>query len=93
MESLFIGLLNDLAGKSDFALVDTLQNHLEEFNDTGVIVALDLATYNIQRGRDHGIPGYIYYKSACGFKLASSFADLSDLIPADKIALLQSVYE
>lgn len=93
MESLFIGLLNDLAGKADFSLVDTLQNHLEEFNENGTLVALDLATYNIQRGRDHGIPGYINYRSACNLKPASSFADLADTVSADNIALLASVYE
>jgi hypothetical protein len=94
IESIFMGLLNDHSSKYDLSLVDTLQNHLFEFTDAnGVVIALDLAATNIQRGRDHGFPAYIKYRQACGLRAAKSFQDLSDSIATDKINMLQSVYQ
>ena len=44
--------MNDVSSKYDLSLVDTLQNHLfEVVDDDGVVVAIDLAATNIQRGR------------------------------------------
>jgi len=71
-----------------------VRNQLSRFTDeNGVVVALDLAAYNIQRGRDHGIPAYVKYRSLCGFRQAITFQDLSDTVSSEKIALLQTVYE
>ena len=37
---------------------------------------LDLIALNIQRGRDHGIPGYVEYRRICQVGPSDSFNDL-----------------
>jgi len=40
----------------------------------------DLMSYDIQRGRDNGLPPYNKMRHICGLKKANQFKDLSDLI-------------
>ncbi|MCP9261367.1 Peroxidasin [Dirofilaria immitis] len=41
---------------------------------------LDLAAMIIQMGRDHGIPGYTAFRSACGLERPTNFTDLADIV-------------
>uniref|UniRef100_A0A183H7U6 Peroxidasin n=1 Tax=Onchocerca flexuosa TaxID=387005 RepID=A0A183H7U6_9BILA len=41
---------------------------------------LDLAAMIIQMGRDHGVPGYTAFRSACGLRRPANFSDLADII-------------
>ncbi|VDM57470.1 unnamed protein product [Angiostrongylus costaricensis] len=54
---------------------------------------LDLATINIMRGRDHGVPSYTAHRELCGLGQAFSFIDLSNEMSSSTIEALSSVYE
>jgi len=57
-------------------------------NTTG----FDLLSYDIQRGRDVGLPPYTKLRSLCGLPQVNTFDDLSDYIPSKKINQLKDFY-
>ena len=59
--------------KMDRLFSNQLRNHLFE-GDPGD--ALDLGALNIQRGRDHGLPGYNKFRELCGLFPAAFFSNL-----------------
>ena len=48
-------------------------------------VALDLAALNIQRARDHGLPGYNEYRVLCNLEPLKTFDDLKSVISNENI--------
>jgi peroxidase len=71
----------------DNAFADDIINHLFERKGNEKATAMDLVALNIQRGRDHGVPGYNSYRNACGLKRATEFDDLIDFIPQGNITV------
>ncbi|VVC27285.1 Hypothetical protein CINCED_3A000564 [Cinara cedri] len=52
----------------------------------------DLLSYDIQRGRDNGLPPYNKIRQICGLTKAIKFSDLSDLISLEDIETLKTLY-
>jgi len=67
-------MINEPSQSLDNHFTEELTNHL--FQDTNSSFGMDLVTINIQRGRDHGIPGYNFFRQACGLTRLSSFQQL-----------------
>uniref|UniRef100_A0A3P8VGQ2 Eosinophil peroxidase n=1 Tax=Cynoglossus semilaevis TaxID=244447 RepID=A0A3P8VGQ2_CYNSE len=47
---------------------------------------LDLGSLNLQRGRDHGLPGYSSWRRFCGLSVPSSTSDLADIFGNSTLA-------
>ncbi|XP_056151443.1 thyroid peroxidase [Lampris incognitus] len=47
---------------------------------------MDLAALNLQRGRDHALPGYNDWRAFCGLKLIKSQDDLQDVVRDTRVA-------
>ena len=85
------GILRGLASQSaqtiDAFIVDDVRNFLFGPPGSG---GFDLASLNIQRGRDHGIPHYNALRSMAGLSPVASFGEISS--DASVVAGLASVY-
>jgi len=75
----------------DSSFVEDLRNHL--FESSPGRGGLDLVAVNIQRGRDHGLPGYNKYKEICTGKKAKTWSDLRKSIEPSHIEQLRRVYK
>ena len=64
------GLTIDRCSKMDRFLSSQILDHLFEDRNGD---ALDLAALNIQRGRDHGLPGYNHWRKLCKLTVATTF--------------------
>ena len=68
------GLSSQIAQQVDAKVVDQIRNLL--FGLPGS-PGRDLASLNIQRGRDHGVPSYNHVRVAYGLPAVASFADIT----------------
>jgi len=54
--------------------------------------SFDLVALNVQRGRDHGLPGYADARRDLGLSFPSSFEDLKVLMSNITVTKLQKAY-
>ena len=74
LDYLLKGLASDQQQEVDMHMVDDVRNFL--FGEP-LAGGFDLATLNIQRGRDHGLPDYNTVRSAFGLPKVTSFSQIS----------------
>jgi hypothetical protein len=74
IEPILRGLASQVHEEIDAYLVDAVRNFL--FGPPGA-GGFDLASLNIQRGRDHGLPGYTQARVDLGLAPVGSFADIT----------------
>ena len=90
IDELAEGMVRQTGHRWDNRFVDDIQNHL--FETTGNTGGLDLIALNIQRGRDHGLPGYNAYREICAVGKATNWADFEDFIPSRYVEKLKKTY-
>ncbi|MEM7170413.1 MAG: peroxidase family protein [Pseudomonadota bacterium] len=92
IEPVLRGLAKQVAQNIDPFVIDDVRNFL--FGPPGA-GGFDLASLNIQRGRDHGLPSYNDARRALGMGAAQSFSDISSdpLIQGRLAQAYQSVEE
>lgn len=90
LDPILKGLLSDHAQTVDPWVNGDLHNYL--YRVKGQPHGLDLAAINIQRGRDHGLPGYTAYLDFCfGYKV-KSWGDLNHFIPYETLNIFKKYY-
>lgn len=89
LDGLVRGLATQSSQQVDVFLVEDLTNMMFRDSSERGVDALSLA---IQRGRDHGLPGYNQYRKLCGLPAAASFDEFADVMPRQTAQRLSTVY-
>lgn len=74
IEPVLRGLAAKPAQEVDVRVVDDVRNMLFGPPGSG---GLDLAALNLQRGRDHGLPGYNFVRTSFGLDPVTSFSEIN----------------
>lgn len=92
------GMVNMPIGMPDRSITHAVTNHLFQ-RQGNKYSGQDLASLNIQRGREHGLPGYYKYLNLCSKILHvdknkfKTFDDLNVVMDADALKDLATVYK
>eukprot|EP00091_Calanus_sinicus_P013284 TRINITY_DN2951_c0_g1_i6.p1 TRINITY_DN2951_c0_g1~~TRINITY_DN2951_c0_g1_i6.p1 ORF type:complete len:373 (-),score=111.68 TRINITY_DN2951_c0_g1_i6:143-1261(-) len=91
MEQILVGLINQPAQDMDKFVTEDVTNFL--FPEEGHNFGSDLVARNIQRGRDHGLPGYNSWRSFCNLKKIYSMKDKPTEISSKNWNALKKLYK
>jgi len=91
IEQTIRGLIGNLSNNVDNKFSFGLARRL--FVSVGSEGYLDLTALNIQRGRDHGLPGYNEYRRFCGLPVATTWARLRNILVAGAASKFEQVYK
>ncbi|CAG9759789.1 unnamed protein product [Ceutorhynchus assimilis] len=88
------GAMNTSIDASDSYFSDELKSHLFErpTNALPKLCGLDLVSLNIQRGRDHGLAGYVFWKDHCGMNGTKAFDGLSGIMEPSSLKDIKAIY-
>ncbi|XP_023314614.1 peroxidase-like isoform X1 [Trichogramma pretiosum] len=91
LDGLVRGFARQSSRKLDFTLAADLGSRLYKTNESAA--GLDRLSFDIQRGRDHGLADYNDYRHLCGLRQAKSFDDFLDHVPGESVKLLRKLYK
>ena len=91
LDQFLVGLATQPSQNYDNIVSEEVTNHL--FQAKNKSFGMDLVALNIQRGRDHGIPGYNSFRELCGLGRVEEFDYLKDLIPEKIVQRLKLIYD
>ncbi|XP_070516525.1 uncharacterized protein Cysu, partial [Cardiocondyla obscurior] len=87
----FMGLMNQVAQAMDDSITQEVTNHL--FKKAGAKFGLDLVSFNMQRGREFGIPSYMEFRKYCGLPEANVFDELFGSMPNETVRRYSTIFE
>ena len=90
LDRFLVGLATQPRQKYDNIFTEEVTNHL--FQGKNKSFGMDLVALNIQRGRDHGLPGYNAFRELCGLGRVNDFDFLADIIPKKIVERLKMIY-
>lgn len=85
------GITSQASQDQDNFFTKQVTNHM--FQPPNADFGLDLFALNIQRGRDHGIPGYNKWREACGMPKVTNFRQLASIMKRPVPRLLRRMYK
>uniref|UniRef100_A0A4D5R9W0 Chorion peroxidase n=1 Tax=Scolopendra viridis TaxID=118503 RepID=A0A4D5R9W0_SCOVI len=88
VDRIVLGLLNQKSQQADSSFTGQIHHNLFGTGGSGS----DLYAINIQRARDHGIPGYNSWRQFCGFPRFTEFSELNAVMRADVVNVLRNLY-
>ncbi|XP_041989109.1 peroxidasin homolog [Aricia agestis] len=91
LDEYVMGLMNQVAQAMDDSITQEVTNHL--FKKVGARFGMDLVSFNMQRGREFGLPGYMEFRKFCGLSGAETFQDLFDTMTNGTIRRYESIFE
>ncbi|XP_014229224.1 peroxidase-like [Trichogramma pretiosum] len=91
LDGLVRGFARQSSRKLDLGLAADLSSRLYKTNESAA--GLDRLSFDIQRGRDHGLADYNDYRHLCGLRQAKSFDDFLDHVPWESVKLLRKLYK
>ncbi|XP_011866914.1 PREDICTED: uncharacterized protein LOC105561494 isoform X2 [Vollenhovia emeryi] len=90
VDRLLLGLVNQPCQRRDEFMSEEVTNHL--FQTPGFAFGMDLASINIQRGRDHGLPPYVRWREPCALSPIKTFEDLDRVMSRSVSRKFKSLY-
>uniref|UniRef100_A0AC35U402 Peroxidasin n=1 Tax=Rhabditophanes sp. KR3021 TaxID=114890 RepID=A0AC35U402_9BILA len=90
-EGIILGTVGQASNKLDRFYTDDLRNRLFEVKEKNMY-GFDLLSINIQRGRDHALPGYNDFRQYCGFSKLRNWKDLKNEMEPVVIKKLRRIY-
>lgn len=54
---------------------------------------MDLVSFNMQRGREFGIPGYMEFRKFCGLPTSYTWEEMAGSMPNETITRYSSIFE
>ncbi|CAG7818255.1 unnamed protein product [Allacma fusca] len=90
IDTFIMGLVNQLAQAMDEGVTEEVTTLL--FKEPQHNFGMDLAAMNIQRGREHGVPGYTSYRKICGLSPVVVWEDLVGVMRNETVLKYRSVY-
>ncbi|XP_065335195.1 chorion peroxidase-like [Cloeon dipterum] len=75
MDELILGMVNQVSQAMDEAVTSEVTTHL--FRKPGAPFGRDLASINIARAREHGVPSYTRFREYCGLPVPNTWVEFA----------------